>query len=271
MGVAMVARTALGRSHAARIGDRFASVNAQPASADPYEWCKLLGGLAIVFALFQGLAHALGSDRGQAGVLVAAAAIAALVAAQGLLFGQSFRAALHSLGFVRPAGRGVIVAVGLSLLLLAVLSIYAAIRGASLAAYPGWLWLLPGLFAQGGIAEEALFRGYLFGHLRRGRSFWHAAGLATLPFALAHLYLLAVLPWPVAIASVLLSTILAVPLARLFELGGNTIWPPALLHFTVQGAVKILEVPGDTVMPLVWISASALISYLAFYFNGAQR
>jgi membrane protease YdiL (CAAX protease family) len=152
-----------------------------------------------------------------------------------------------------------------------VLPIYAAIRGASLAAYPGWLWLLPGLFAQGGVAEEALFRGYLFGHLRRGRSFWHAAGLATLPFALAHLYLLAVLPWPVAIASVLLSTILAVPLARLFELGGNTIWPPALLHFTVQGAVKILEVPGDTVMPLVWISASALISYLAFYFNGAQR
>jgi len=72
-------------------------------------------------------------------------------------------------------------------------------------------------------------------------------------------------------ASVLLSTILAVPLARLFELGGNTIWPLALLHFTVQGAVKILEVPGDTVMPLVWISASALIPYLAFYFNGAQR
>jgi hypothetical protein len=39
----------------------------------------------------------------------------------------------------------------------------------------------------------------------------------------------------------------------------------------VQGAVKILVVPGDTVMPLVWISASALIPYLAFYFNGAQR
>jgi hypothetical protein len=50
-------------------------------------------------------------------------------------------------------------------------------------------------------------------------------------------------------------------LARLFELGGNTIWPLALLHFTVQGAVKILEVPGDTVMPLVWISTNALIPY----------
>jgi hypothetical protein len=167
----MVSRTGLRRSQAARIGDRFASVNAQPASAEPNEWCKLLGGLAIVFALFQGLAHALGSDSGQAGVLVAAAVIAALVAAEGLLFGQSFRAALHSLGFGRPAGRGVIVALGLSLLLLAVLPIYAAIRGACLAAYPGWLWLLPGLFAQAGVAEEALFRGYLFGNLRRARSF----------------------------------------------------------------------------------------------------
>ena len=233
-------------------------------------WLKLLAGLAIVFALFQGLAQALGSDRGQAGIAVAAAVIVALVAVEGLLFGQSLRAALAGLGFGRPAARGLMVALGLSLLLLGLFPIYAAIRGASLAAYPHWMWLLPGLFAQAGVAEEALFRGYLFGHVRRGRSFLHAAGLAALPFALAHLYLLAILPWPVAIASLLLSTILAFPLARLYELGGNTIWPPALLHFTVQGAVKILEVPGDTVMPLVWIAASALIPYLVFSSKGAQ-
>ena len=52
----------------------------------------------------------------------------------------------------------------------------------------------------------------------------------------------------------------------MFELGGNTIWPPALLHFTVQGAVKVLEVPGDTLMPLVWIGASAALRYLGFLF-----
>jgi membrane protease YdiL (CAAX protease family) len=246
-------------------------VSPLPARTTRDEWCKLLGGLAVVFALFQGLAHVLASDRGQAGVLVAAAVIAALVAVEGLAFGQSPRAALLWLGFGRPAGRAVIVAVGLSLLLLTVVPVYAGIRGAALAAYPGWPGLLPGLFAQGGVAEEALFRGYLFRHLRQGRSFWHAAALAAGPFALAHLYLFAILPWPVAMASTLLSITLTVPLARLFELGGNSLWPPALLHFTVQGAVKILEVPGDTVMPLIWIGASALIPYLVFCVNGAQR
>jgi membrane protease YdiL (CAAX protease family) len=245
-------------------------VSIPPASADLKAWLKLLAGLAIPFALFQGLAHALGSDRGQAGVVVAAAVIAALLAVEGVLFGRSPRAALGALGFGRPAGRGLLVALGVSLLLLSLFPIYAAIAGASLAAYPGWVWLLPGLIAQGGVAEEALFRGYLFGHLRQGRSFRRAAALAALPFALAHLYLLAILPWPVAIASLLLATILTFPLARLYELGGNTIWPPALVHFTVQGAIKILEVPGDTVMPLVWIGAGALIPYLVFCLKRAQ-
>ena len=187
--------------------DRLRSVSIPPARTDLKAWLKLLAGLAIPFALFQGLAQALGSDRGQAGIVVAAAVIAALLAVEGLLFGQSARAALRALGFGRPAGRGLMVALGVSLLLLGLFPIYAAIGGASLAADPGWVWLLPGLIAQGGVAEEALFRGYLFGHLRQGRSFRRAAALAALPFALAHLYPLAILPWPVAIASLLLATI----------------------------------------------------------------
>ena len=84
-----------------------------------------------------------------------------------------------------------------------------------------------------------------------------------MPFVIVHLYLLATLPWPMALASVLLATIISFPLAHLFELGGKTIWPPALLHFTVQGAVKVLKLPGDTLMPLVWIGASATVPWLA--------
>jgi hypothetical protein len=93
------------------------------------------------------------------------------------------------------------------------------------------------------------------------------------PFVLIHLYLFATMPWPVALASVLLATVISFPLSQLFELGGNTVWPPALLHFTVQGAVKILEVPGDAIVPLVWMMASAAIPWLAFLFRraGANR
>jgi membrane protease YdiL (CAAX protease family) len=230
-------------------------------------WIRLIGGLAAVFLLFHLLASALGSDRGQAGLLVAAAVIVALVAIECGLFGQSPGAAVRSLGLGRPAARGIAVALGLCAVLLAVIPAYAAVRSAALTLYPGWPWLLPGLFAQAGIAEEALFRGYLFGHLRSSRSFWRAAGLAAVPFVLVHLILFATLPWPVALAAVLLSTVMSFPLAHLFELGGRTIWAPALLHFVVQGAIKVFALPGDAALPVVWMAACAAIPYAAFLFR----
>jgi membrane protease YdiL (CAAX protease family) len=239
------------------------------ASIGTHDWVRLAAGLVLVFALFQGLGVALGSDRGQAGLLIAGAVVAALLATEWVLFGQQPAQALRSLGFGWPAARGMIASLCVCLGLLAVIPLYAALRGASLVAYPGWGWLLPGLFAQAGIAEEALFRGYLFGRLRRGRSFWHAAALATVPFVLVHLILFATMPWPVALAAVLLSVILSFPLAYMFELGGNTIWAPALLHFTVQGAIKVLELPGDTALPLVWMAASAALPYLVFLLRPA--
>jgi membrane protease YdiL (CAAX protease family) len=238
------------------------SVKNRPADATSTEWRKLLAGLAVTFGLFHGLATALGSDRGQAGLLVTAAVVAALLAAEWLLFRETPAEALVSLGFGRPALRGMLASVGVCVAMLAVIPAYAAWHGASVMAYPGWVWLLPGLFAQAGIAEEALFRGYLFGRLRRGHSFWRAAALATAPFVVVHLILFATMPWPIALVAVLLSVILSFPLAHLFELAGNTIWAPALLHFTVQGAIKVVELPGDTGLPLVWMAAGAAIPSL---------
>jgi len=79
-----------------------------------------------------------------------------------------------------------------------------------------------------------LFRGYLFGHVREGRPFWRAATVSCAPFVAVHLFMFLTLPWPIALASVLLAAILSFPLAYLFELGGRTIWAPAFLHFIVQ-------------------------------------
>ena len=227
-------------------------------------WFKLFGGVALVFALFHGLAQALGSDRGQAGLIVAAAVVAALVAIECTAFRQTPAGALRTLGFGRPAAAGILIALGVCGLMLAVFPIHAIVRGAPLASYPGWIWLLPGLFAQAGIAEEALFRGFLFGRLRQGRSFWYAATLAAVPFVLVHLILFATMSWTVALAAVLLSTIVSFPLARLFELGGHTIWAPALMHFTVQGAIKVVELPADSALPIVWMAASAIIPFTVF-------
>ncbi len=75
----------------------------------------------------------------------------------------------------------------------------------------GWLRLVPGLFAQAGLAEEMLFRGYLFRHLRAGRSFARAAWAAAGPFAAVHLVLFLTMPWPVALAAVGLAVVLSFP------------------------------------------------------------
>jgi hypothetical protein len=32
----------------------------------------------------------------------------------------------------------------------------------------------------------------------------------------------------------------------------------------VQGAIEVLEIPGDTALPLVWMAASAVVPYLVF-------
>lgn len=229
-------------------------------------WGRLLGGLGLVFVLFQGLAHAYGSERGQAGLVIAAAVVVTLVAVECLLFQQTPTTALRTLGLGRPAATGVLVTLGAGLLLLAVIPVYAALRGTTLVAYPGWPWLLPGLFAQSGIAEETLFRGFLFQHLRRGRSFWRAAALASVPFVAVHIILFATMPWPLALAAVLLSTVMTFPLAHLFELGGRTIWPPALMHFIVQGTIKVVEAPGDNTLAMVWMGASAVLPFVVFLF-----
>jgi membrane protease YdiL (CAAX protease family) len=131
---------------------------------------------------------------------------------------------------------------------------------------------LPGLFAQAGIAEEVLFHGYLFGHLRVGRTFWRAAAASMLPFVSVHLVLFLSMPWPIALASVLLAVVISFPLARLFELGGNTIWAPALLHFVIQATVKIVVFPhGAQSFALAWMAASAIVPLLVFTVKAPAR
>jgi membrane protease YdiL (CAAX protease family) len=233
----------------------------------PADWVRLLAGLTVVFGLFQWSAATLASDRGQAGLFVAALVVGATLAVERLLFGQRLRAAVAALGFGRPRAAGLAVAGAGGVLLLSVIPIFERVTGLSASPWPGWVSLTPGLFAQAGIAEETLFRGYLFGHLRRGRSFWRAALLSMLPFVGVHLFLFFTMPWTIALAAILLAVVLAFPFARAFELGGHTIWAPAILHFVVQTVPKVAVFPSDAALPfaLVWMAASALIPALVVW------
>jgi membrane protease YdiL (CAAX protease family) len=225
------------------------------------QWARLLLGLSLVFALFHGSALLLGSDRGQAGLIVGTLVLAATLAVECLLWGRTLAGAADKLGLGWPHWPGLAGAGGACVLLALTTLAFLRFSHSSAELIPGAIWLLPGLFAQGGIAEELLFRGYLFGHLRGGRTFWQAAALATLPFTSVHLILFLTMPWPVALAALILSVVLSFPLAYLFELGGASIRPPAILHCVIQGTVKVLTVSGEAAssFPLVWMAASAIL------------
>jgi len=227
---------------------------------------RLLGGLAAGFLVLDRGAALMGSTLGQAGVPVGALTIATMMIVERLLFTRPFRAVPASLGLGRPRGRGVAAAAAIGAAMLLFFPLFARATGAPIGLRDGWLLLVPGLFAQGGIAEECLFRGYLFGHLRRERTFWRAAWLSVPPFVAVHLLLFTYMPVPVAAAATMLSLAMSFPLARLRDLGGGTIWAPALLHFVAQGAVKIAVVPERELpaMGIAWMAVCAVLPWAAF-------
>lgn len=244
-----------------------------PAIDSPRAWLRLAGSVAGIFALFQWLGSALGSDRGQAGVLIGIAIVAATLAAERTLFRAPGVPAAVRLGLGRPRGRGIAAAAAVAAAILLVFPVFGVMTGTTFRIRPDALLLLPGLFAQAGIAEETLFRGYLFGHLRRGRTFGRAAALSMLPFVAVHLWLFVTMAWPIALAAVVVATVLSFPLAYAYELGGNTIWPPAILHAVIQGAIKIVDVSGDAspMFPFAWMAASTLLPMLLFAVPPVRR
>lgn len=234
-------------------------------------WALLALLAAGLFGLFHGTATVLGSDRGQHGVFIALVVVSALVACERRLSGRPLSDCAARLGLGAPRPRGLVLAVGLAVLLLVFVPLSLGIAGVHAALLDGWAGSLVGLFAQAGVAEEAIFRGFFFRRLRPGRSFRRAAVLSSVPFVLAHLPLFAVLPWHLAAASLGLGVATSFTLARLFESGGWTIWPPAVLHFVVQATVKIValdELPPD--FPVVWMTASALVPLLIFLDGGRE-
>jgi membrane protease YdiL (CAAX protease family) len=221
---------------------------------------KTLVGFLILWIVLDRSAALLGSYRGEFGIVVCCLVLGAAVTVEGAFFGLKPAAALRMIGLRRANAGSMLATLGLCVLLLAFLPLYAILADVPLRFRADWYWLVPGLFAQGGIAEETVFRGYLFHHLREGRSFWRAASLAALPFVAVHLLLFATLDLELAAASLALAVSMSFPLAWLFERAGNSVWPTAILHAIVQGTIKLIEVPEGAMggMAMAWIVLAAL-------------
>jgi membrane protease YdiL (CAAX protease family) len=227
---------------------------------------RLGAGFALIYLVLDRAATWTHSLYGEYGALICTLVVVAALGVERWLHATRWRAALRALGFGRPAGRGLLAALLACLALLAAALCYVLISGQALRLRAGWGAIALGVFLQGGIAEELLWRGYLFRHLRATRGFWRAAGLAMLVMVAQHGLLLWTLPLPIALASLVVAIATSFPLAYLFELGGNTLWGAALLHAVIQGALKVVLLPEAIALPaqLGWMAASVLLPYLVF-------
>jgi membrane protease YdiL (CAAX protease family) len=233
---------------------------------------KIGVGFAILWLVLAKLAEYLGSYRGERGLVIGVAVVTAAVLWEQLLGQRGFMKALRALGFRKSATHALLWTLVMSLALVGFVPLYAVVTGTPIKLRSDWLFLLPGLFAQGGIAEETVFRGYLFRHIRNYQSFWRSALLSVVPFAVAHFPLLHQLTdVAYALMSLLVALSVGVPLAWLFECSGRSIWPPAIVHFIMQAGAKIVEMP-DTQWPTfvtLWMVVCLLLPWSVFLLQAA--
>ncbi|MGW6197995.1 CPBP family intramembrane glutamic endopeptidase [Kribbella sp. NPDC055110] len=203
---------------------------------------RFLIGFSVLYAVLAALAEFDSSGR-YGGAFLAVVLFVAVVVER-LLGGAWPGGVLQRVGLGRPDARTVVLAVGLAVLVQAVYPIVSAATGAAFTLKSEWPWLLAGIFAFHGLAEELVWRGYAFRRLRRGRSF-RTAVIATMPLVAAtHIPVIASSGIAVGIAAMLVAAVTSLPLAHLYELGRSTVWAPAVVHAAID-SFKLVTIPDD--------------------------
>jgi membrane protease YdiL (CAAX protease family) len=219
-----------------------------------------------LFALFYGIGILTASfDWTWSRILICLVTISGVTIAWSLLRKMSLAKSFREVGFGVPTWRVMGIAIVISALMLSFFPLYSSLTNVNLPLQNNWLWILIGIITGVGIAEEALFRGYVFNFLRTERTFWKAATISMILFGAMHLLLLLWLPLPIAIAAIILAILAAYPTAYLFEIGNRTIWPSAILHTTAL-ATNLFEIPAGLMVPfsLMWIGVIVIGLLLVF-------
>ncbi|TIP88196.1 MAG: CPBP family intramembrane metalloprotease [Mesorhizobium sp.] len=232
----------------------------------------IFAGLLALYLVLDRSAWSLRSIRGEWGLIVGALTIVAAFIVEYIVARKVPREAALALGLGAPRSGATWFTVIGSVVLIALIPIYCAIAGLPLSLRDGWWWLAFGIFAQGGIAEETVFRGFLFRHLREGRTFWRAAAIAAVPFVFVHLAMFWTMEPILAAVSLGVALSLTFPLAAIFERAGNSIWPGAFLHAVIQGTIKLVVVPDESVtqLALVWLVVTAVVPWAVFLLPKSQ-
>lgn len=233
-----------------------------PTVGSVQTWVRFLAGFLVLCGVLMSASAVDATGRWGLGIL--AVVLLPAVVLEMLRDRRSLPATLCELGLGRPGGRTLAVAVAVSGLVLLVYPTTAVATGSGVHLRHDWPWLLIGIFAFHGVAEELVWRGFTFHRLREGRSFWSAASLTMPLIAASHLPILLDLGPAIGLGAMAVAMVTSVPFAYLYETGRNTIWAPALVHTAID-TFKLVVIPAAAVstFSLLLIAVSLTVPLLA--------
>jgi membrane protease YdiL (CAAX protease family) len=226
-------------------------------------------GTAVLFLTMSAAASLAGSLRGEAGLAICALVIFTALIIERALFGIHPRQALGLLGLTRRPAGGLLPVLLISVPMVAYCPVLSVMTGTPVTMREGWILTAIGVFLQGGVAEEVIWRGFLFRHLRGGRGFWTASFLTMVLMVLAHVVLVWSLDPVSAAAAIIVSAVIVFPMCHVFELDHGAVWSVALMHAVVQGVPKLVDVPAEIASLAIvgWAVLSTLAPLLVFAFR----
>ncbi|HMQ70525.1 MAG TPA: CPBP family intramembrane metalloprotease [Ignavibacteria bacterium] len=230
---------------------------------------KIIAGYAFIYAVLEILAALTGDPLNTVNAaVISAGVIAAVIIAQTVLFKNGFSNMKEYLGIGTPSAVSILISIVISILLFLCYPLITYITGYRFRLPDNWLWLGAGVFLLHGIAEEVLYRSYLFRYLRNGRSFNRAVWISVLLFSTAHIPVIISQGIFVGGSAVMLAAVSSFPLSKLYEKGNNTIWAPAIVHTAIDTIIPLIATDkGDQsyqTAVVIWMVASMIIPYGVF-------
>lgn len=230
---------------------------------------QLYAGFIAVFLVM----HGAGVLAGQLpyifnALITFSAVLFALLVFEKAYTGKSYGKIIEDLGFQKARFADIVPGIVISTALLLLYPVFGYLLNTKITLHEDWLPNLAGICLTGGLMEEMFFRGFLFRHLRESMSFKKAVWVSALLFSAAHLLLFTYMDWPIALSSTLLAVFMSVPLAWLFEWGGNAVWSPAILHATIRTIGLVVGTSESKFMSLalMWMLGGMVVPYLVLLF-----
>ncbi|MBC7813753.1 MAG: CPBP family intramembrane metalloprotease [Burkholderiales bacterium] len=167
------------------------------------------------------------------------------IAVEMVVYRKRLRTAISDIGLTRFNWTGIRLAAIYLLPLLVYFPLMSLITNNLLTTQPRWEWLFLSTLLVNGLVEETMMRGFVFRHLREGRSFWRAAGLSTIYFAGYHIPLIFSAGLMIGVIGIVIAIPIGFVTAYIYERGNNTIWGPALLHAINNGLVFVFMLSSE--------------------------